>query len=109
MTVLEWIRFLIGAALMLGGSFFMITAVIGNFRFRNAPCRMHAAGLGDTLGILMLFVGLLILCGLSVFTLKLIIIVLLLWMTSPVASHMIMRMQIENGFTPDGRKENKKK
>ena len=109
MTVLEWIRFSFGAVLMLAGSFFMITAVIGNFRFRNAPCRMHAAGLGDTLGILLLFAGLLILCGLSVFTLKLAIIVLLLWLTSPVATHMIMRMQIENGFAPDGRKESKKK
>ena len=107
MTVPEWIRFLCGAALMLCGSFFLVTAVIGNYRFRNAPCRMHAAGLGDTLGILLLFLGLLVLCGFSVFTLKLAVILLLLWITSPVTSHLIMRMQAENGCGPDGQKEEK--
>ena len=92
---------------MLCGSFFLVTAVIGNYRFRNAPCRMHAAGLGDTLGILLLFLGLLVLCGFSVFTLKLAVILLLLWITSPVTSHLIMRMQVENGCGPDGQKEEK--
>ena len=107
MTVLEWIRFLFGAALMLCGSFLLVTAVIGNYRFRNAPCRMHAAGLGDTLGILLLFLGLLVLCGFSVFTLKLGVIVFLLWITSPVTSHLILRMQVENGCRADGQKEDR--
>lgn len=107
MTVLEWIRFLFGAVLMLCGSFLMVTAVIGNYRFLNAPCRMHAAGLGDTLGILLIFLGILVLCGFSVFTLKLAVILLLLWITSPVASHLIMRMQVENGCRADGKEEGK--
>ena len=109
MTAAEWIRFLFGAVCMLCGSFLMVTAVIGNYRFHNAPCRMHAAGLGDTLGILLLFLGLLVLCGFSVFTLKLAVILLLLWITSPVVTHLIMRMQIENGFSADGQKEGKTK
>ena len=87
----------------------MITAVIGNYRFPYVLMRMHAAGIGDTFGILLLFAGLLILCGLSVFTLKLAVILLLLWTTSPVASHLIMRMGIENGSSADGRKEGKGK
>ena len=53
MTALEWIRFLPGAALTLGGLFFMVTAVIGNYRFPAVTYRMHAAGIGDTLGLLL--------------------------------------------------------
>ena len=109
MTALEWIRFLLGALLMLCGCFFMVSAVIGNYRFRYVLMRMHAAGLGDTLGILLLFAGLWVLCGFSVFTLKLAVILLFLWVSSPVASHLIMRMVIENGGSADGRKEEKKK
>lgn len=109
MTFLEWIRFLLGAALLLGGLFVMVTAVIGNYRFRNVLCRMHAAGLGDTLGIVLVFAGITVLCGLSVFTLKLAAVVVLLWISSPAASHMIMRMEIENGSSADGQKEGKKK
>lgn len=109
MTFLEWIRFLLGAALLLGGLFVMVTAVIGNYRFRNVLCRMHAAGLGDTLGIVLVFAGITVLCGISVFTLKLAAVVVLLWISSPAASHMIMRMEIENGSSADGQKEGKKK
>ena len=105
MTVLEWIRFLLGALLLLSGTFFIVSSVIGNYRFRYVLARMHAAGLGDTLGILLLFAGIAILCGFSVFTLKLLLIILLLWATSPVASHLIMQMEIKNGSSADGRKE----
>ena len=109
MTFFEWVRFLLGAVLLLSGLFVMVTAVIGNYRFCNVLCRMHAAGLGDTLGIVLVFAGITVLCGISVFTLKLAAIVVLLWISSPVASHMIMRMEIENGSSADGKKEGKRK
>ena len=54
MTSAEGIRLAVGGILMLGGLFVFVTAVIGNFRFPDAATRMHAAALGDTLGILLL-------------------------------------------------------
>ncbi len=102
MTVLEWIRLVIGGLFLLTGLFFMVTAVIGNYRFRYVLSRMHAAGLGDTLGIALILAGITILSGLSVFTGKLALILCLLWVSSPVASHLIMRMEIENGASADG-------
>lgn len=106
MTVWEWVRFVFGALLLLGGLFVMMTAVIGNFRFNYALCRMHAAGLGDTLGILLLLAGIAVFCGFSVFTLKFVLIIALLWVSSPTASHLIMRMEVENG-SPAAKKEEK--
>ncbi len=105
MTVLEWIRFIPGAALTISGLFFLVTAVIGNYRFSTVLYRMHAAGIGDTLGLLLLLAGLAVLSASLVFALKLALIVALFWIGSPAASHLIMRMEIENGSTADGKKE----
>jgi len=102
MTASEMIRFAVGALLTAGGLFVIVTGVIGNFRFRYVLSRMHAAGLGDTLGLLLTVAGLIVLNGFSVFALKLILIVILFWCTSPVASHMIMKMEIENGSSATG-------
>lgn len=83
----------------------MVSAVIGNYRFSYVLYRMHAAGMGDTLGILLLFAGLAVLCFSPAFVLRLALIILLLWAGSCVASHLLMRMEIKLGHSPDGTKE----
>ena len=95
MSIWQWIRFLCGAVLTIGGLFFMVSAVIGNYRFSYVLYRMHAAGMGDTLGILLS----------PAFVLRLALIILLLWAGSCVASHLLMRMEIKLGHSPDGTKE----
>ena len=55
--ILEWIRFAVSAALLLTGLVFMILAVFGVNRFNRALNRMHAAAMGDTLGILFVIMG----------------------------------------------------
>ena len=94
---LEWIRFILGTICLLFGLFFLVSAVIGNFRFKFALNRMHSAALGDTLGLLGTIAGLCFYNGLNTTTVKLMIIVGLVWITSPVASHLIMLMDISNG------------
>lgn len=103
MTGLEWIRAILGAAFLLGGTFFIISSVIGNFKFDNALARMHAAGLGDTLGVLLILIGIVIICGLSAWTAKLAVILVLLWISSPAVSHLIMKMEIRSGSGADGK------
>ena len=105
MSIWQWIRFLCGAVLTIGGLFFMVSAIIGNYRFSYVLYRMHAAGMGDTLGILLLFAGLAVLCFSPAFVLRLALIILLLWAGSCVASHLLMRMEIKLGHSPDGTKE----
>ena len=97
MTALETVRLVTGGLLTVLGAFVFVTALIGNFRFDYALQRMHAAGLGDTLGVLALFLGITVLEGLSAFTLKLWLALILLWIASPTASHRILRMEMENG------------
>ena len=94
MAVLEWIRFFAGGIFLLLGLFIFLIEIIGVYRFRYVLNRMHAAAMGDTLGIGLSFIGLMILSGFSFTTLKLFLVVVFLWFSSPVSSHLIARLEV---------------
>ena len=55
---------------------------------------MHAAALGDTMGLLMIVLGLIILSS-NVFVIaKFILIILFFWLTSPIATHMLAKVEV---------------
>lgn len=91
--VFEWIRLIVSAAFFLLGLVFMILAVFGVNRFHLALSRMHAAAMGDTLGILFIILGLMMMRGCSMDSLKLLLIILFFWVASPVSGHMISRLE----------------
>lgn len=94
MQVLEWIRFIVGAGLLLCGLGIFLTEVYGIFHLDYALNRMHAAAMGDTLGISFSLVGLMVFCGLNFTTLKLAMIVIFFWFASPVSSHLLSRLEV---------------
>ena len=94
MAVIEWIRFLVGAGFMLMGLGIFAIEMIGVFRFRYVLNRMHAAAMGDTLGIGFSLVGLMIISGWNFTTLKLFLVIVFLWFSSPVSSHLIARLEV---------------
>ncbi len=89
----EWIRFAAAASLFILGLVFEILAVFGVNRFRRALNRMHAAAMGDTLGILFVLLGLIVMRGFSMDSLKLFLVVAFFWTASPVSGHMISRLE----------------
>ena len=89
----EWIRFVLAALCMALGLVFMISAVFGVNRFHHALNRMHAAALGDTLGILFVILSLIIMKGFSMDSLKLSMVIVFFWVASPVSGHMISRLE----------------
>lgn len=93
MQVWEWIRFFLGTGLLLCGLGIFLTEIYGVFHLNYALNRMHAAAMGDTLGISFSLVGLMIFCGLNFTTLKMALIVVFLWFASPVSSHLIARLE----------------
>lgn len=94
MAVIDWIRFLAGAAFLLFGLGIFAIEMIGVFRFRYVLNRMHSAAMGDTLGIGFSLVGLMIMSGWSFTTLKLFLVIVFLWFSSPVSSHLIARLEV---------------
>ena len=89
----EWFRFGVSAVCLGIGLVFMVLAVFGVNRFRRALNRMHAAAMGDTLGILFVFLGLILIRGFSMDSLKLFLVILFFWVASPVSGHMISRLE----------------
>lgn len=85
----EWIRFGLCAVFMLAGLFIMVVSIIGLFRFDFALQRIHASALGDTLSLLLFTIGLVIAVGLHAVAWKLILVLVLQWLTSPLSSHML--------------------
>lgn len=93
MQLIDWIRFLLGIGLLFVGMGIFVVQLIGVYKFRYVLNRMHAAAMGDTLGIGISLVGLMILSGWNFTTVKLGLIVIFLWLASPVSSHLIARLE----------------
>ena len=93
MQILEWIRFIVGTGLLLVGLGIFVIQIFGVFKFKYVLNRMHAAAMGDTLGISFSLVGIMIFNGFNFTTLKMILIVVFLWFASPVSSHLLARLE----------------
>ena len=92
--MLEWIRFIISATLIISGLIVMCLGVIGSYRFKYVLNRMHAAAMNDTMGIGMVMLGLMVMSGFTFTSAKLLLVIIMLWLSSPVSSHLIGRLEI---------------
>lgn len=101
MAVFEWLRFLAGAGLLLFGLGIFAIEMFGVFRFRYVLNRMHAAAMGDTLGIGFSLIGLILINGFNFTSLKLFFVVVFLWFSSPVSSHLIARLEVTTDEEPE--------
>lgn len=90
--MLEWARLILCAALLVMGLLVLFTALFGVNRFRFAINRLHPAGMGDTLGLLLLALAAVVYAGFDGVTLKILCIVAFFWITSPVCTHLIGRL-----------------
>jgi multicomponent Na+:H+ antiporter subunit G len=86
---------LIAGLFLLGGSFFFLVGVLGLLRMPDIFSRIHTTTKGDTLGIGMILIGLMILSGFTLTSLKLLIILILVWLTTPTSAHLIAKAAYE--------------
>ena len=94
MRILEWVRFAAGIGLLLIGLGFFMLQIFGVYKFKYVLNRMHAAAMGDTLGIGVSLTGLILLSGWNYTSLKMALIIVFLWLASPVSSHLISRLEV---------------
>jgi len=90
---MEWIQLVVGGIFIIIGILTLAIAVLGVYRFHYVLNRMHSAAMGDSLGILFIIFGLMILNGFQFGTLKLVLIIVFFWLAGPVSSHMISQME----------------
>lgn len=87
-------------ALLLIGGFFIVVAGIGLLRLPDLYTRMHAAGVGDTLGPALILFGLMLQAGFTLVAVKLVLILAFLWFTSPTASYALANAALFAGLEP---------
>ena len=91
---MEVLRQIIASVLFGAGLFVLGVATIGIFRFDYVLNRIHVAAKCDTMGALLVFAGLAVISGFTVTTLKLTLAIIFIWVSNPVASHIITSTEI---------------
>ena len=90
---------IVGILLFLG-CFFVFVASVGIVRFPDFYSRLHPAGKTDSMGQALILVSLMIYEGLTLATLKLIIIVLFIFIVNPTATHALANAARAGGVVP---------
>ena len=86
-------RLILSALFILAGVNVIITALVGNFRFSYVLNRMQVGATADTMGAILVLIGLIIKAGIGMITVKLIVMILFFWFASPVCSHFLARTE----------------
>ena len=88
------IRFIIAAIFIIAGVIIIASAMVGNFRFGYVLNRRQVGATADTLGTMLVILGLIIISGINTISLKLVVMILFMWIANPVQSHFLARTEI---------------
>ena len=99
--ILSWILLITGAA-------FMLLSALGMIRLPDFFTRLHGASLADTGGAALMLLGLMLQAGFTLVTVKLVLIGVFLFFTSPTATHAVAHAALIGGLSPDKPGENQK-
>ena len=93
LDILSWLLIIIG-------SYFSIVGAIGVLRFPDFFTRLHAAGLTDTLGAWSILCGLILQCDSFLTIIKLILVLIFIFFTSPTGTHALARAGLASNLKP---------
>lgn len=85
-----------GSILLLLGSFFIFTSAVGLFRLPDVFTRLHAAGVADIFGALLMLAGVALLFASWAVAAKLALLGFFLVLASPTACHAIMQTALRD-------------
>ncbi len=85
---------------LLGGGFFVLAGGIGVVRLPDVYTRSHAAGMTDTLGAGLILIGLMAQAGFSLIAVKLVLILVFIFFTSPTSTHALIHTALASGLRP---------
>jgi len=97
---MEMIIDLVSWALFIVGSIFLLIGAIGMIRLPDMFSRMHGAGIIDTMGVGMMFSGMILQAGLTLVSVKILLIILFMMFTLPTTTHALARTAISAGLKP---------
>ena len=90
-----------GSIIIFLGIIFMFFGVIGIFKYKNFYTRILVTSKIDTVGAFTLIIGIAVRHGFSYFSLKLLLLIVLMMIINPLISHMTARSAYESGYKID--------
>jgi multicomponent Na+:H+ antiporter subunit G len=87
-------------ACLAGGGIFCVIGAVGLLRMPDCYTRMHAASVIETLGAGLMLAGMLLQAGWTLVAAKLVIVGLLIFFTSPTATHALAKAAFARGVKP---------
>ena len=104
-VVLDWL----GSALLLLGSLFVFVGGLGAIRLPDVFTRIHAAGITDTMGTLLVLAGCALHAGTALAVVKIVAILVFLLLTGPTATYALANAARLGGvlapYMPEPRQE----
>lgn len=91
--ILSWV-------FIVSGAFFVILGAFGTYRFPDFWSRLHAASITDSAGMILMMLGMGIHSGLTLVSVKLLIIGVFLFITGPTATHAVANAALVSGLRP---------
>ena len=98
--IVSWVLILLGSSLIAIGSF-------GFFRLPDFWSRLHAASVIDSGGMSLIILGMCFQAGLTLITVKLLLIAIFLIITGPTATHAVANAALVSGLSIKNRSSNK--
>lgn len=95
LDIASWVLLSVGGAFILAGG-------VGALRLPDVYTRMHAAGLTDTMGTILVLAGLMLQAGWTLPIFKLLAILVFLLLTSPTAAYALANAALLSGLKPRG-------
>ena len=91
---------IISSVLIISGSLAIVVGMLGVFRMPDFFTRLHAASIIDTLGTLFIIFGLMLYSGLTLVSIKLLIIMVFVMVTTPTAAHALAKSALHGKLEP---------
>ena len=82
------------------GGLLVVIGAVGLLRFPDFFTRLHAASVIETLGAMLIVAGLIFQAGLSLVSIKLVLLVIFIMFTSPTAAHALAKAALHGKLEP---------
>jgi len=93
---MNYIITIISYGFIIGGMLFILFGMFAVLRYKDLYIRLHISTKSDVVGVISIYLGLIIKNGFNIFTLKIVLIILLLIITNPIVATAIGRSNLLN-------------
>ena len=91
---------IISAVFIITGALAIIIGLVGVFRMPDFFTKLHAASIIDTLGTMFIVFGLVLYSGFNLVSVKLLLILVFILITTPAAAHALAKSALHGGLKP---------